>query len=121
MSLQRKAQIRFGNGTGNNLQGSSAPIVSGAFQRLIPRFGLTTRQCGSMAEFGSSPMSNATNYLANDKLRREPEVLDADMTKSDLVDTLRRLKFNDEYCQLWIDRPVRDFLVSVMTATMRRK
>jgi hypothetical protein len=74
-----------------------------------------------MAEFGSSPMSNATNYLANDKLRREPEVLDADMTKSDLVDTLRRLKFNDEYCQLWIDRPVRDFLVSVMTATMRRK
>jgi hypothetical protein len=65
-------------------------------------------------------MSNATNYLANDKLRREPEVLDADMTKSDLVDTLRRLKFNDQFGLVQLDRAVRDFLVAALTDTRRK-
>jgi hypothetical protein len=63
---------------------------------------------------------NATNYDASSKIRSEPEVLDADMIRADLVDTLRRLKFSDEYCLVWIDRPVRDYLVAALTDTRRK-
>jgi hypothetical protein len=47
-------------------------------------------------------------------------VLDADMTKSDLVDTLRRLKFNDQFGLVQLDRAVRDFLVAALTDTRRK-
>ena len=42
----------------------------------------------------------------------EREVLDADMSRSDLVDELRRHKFEEQYCALWLDRSVRDFLIA---------
>jgi len=45
----------------------------------------------------------------------EREVLDADMSRSDLVDVLRRLKFEEQYCTLWLDRPVRDYLIAMLT------
>jgi hypothetical protein len=45
----------------------------------------------------------------------EREVLDADMSRSDLVDVLRRLKFEEQYCTLWLDRPVRDYLIVMLT------
>ena len=50
----------------------------------------------------------------------QTEVLDADMTPADIVDTLRRLKFEDEFRLIGVDAAVRDFLVSAVTA-MRRK
>ena len=42
-------------------------------------------------------------------------MLDADMSRSDLVDVLRRLKFEEQYCTLWLDRPVRDYLIAMLT------
>jgi hypothetical protein len=49
----------------------------------------------------------------------EREVLDADMSRSDLVDVLRRLKFEEQYCTLWLDRPVRDYLITMLTTHRR--
>jgi len=46
--------------------------------------------------------------------------LDADMRPSDLVDVLRRLKFDERYCSVWLDRPVRDFLIAALTDTRRK-
>ena len=54
------------------------------------------------------------------KLHSEPELLDADMTKADLVDVLRRLKFEEHYCALWLDRPARDFLITALTESRRK-
>ena len=39
--------------------------------------------------------------------------LDESMTRSDLVEALRRLKFEERYCTVWIDQPVRDFQIAV--------
>jgi hypothetical protein len=39
-------------------------------------------------------------YLAG-KLRSEPEILDEDMSRSDLVDVLRRLKFETRCAIIW--------------------
>jgi len=64
-------------------------------------------------------MSNAINYIASS--RTEPvEVLDEDMRPSDLVDVLRRLKFDEPYCVVWLDRPVRDFLITALTDSRRK-
>ena len=64
-------------------------------------------------------MSNAINYIASS--RTEPvEVLDEDMRPSDLVDVLRRLKFDEPYCVVWLDRPVRDFLIAALTDSHRK-
>jgi hypothetical protein len=65
-------------------------------------------------------MANATNYIVGNKLRNEPEVLDADMRPSDIFDTLRRLKFNDQFGLVQLDRAVRDFLVAALTDTRRK-
>ena len=62
---------------------------------------------------------NSTDYLAS-KIRNEPEVLDAGMTRADLVDVLRQLKFEEQFCSLWLDRPVRDFLIAALTDTRRK-
>ena len=42
------------------------------------------------------------------------------MTPADIVDTLKRLKFEDEFRLIGVDAAVRDYLVSAVTA-MRRK
>ena len=63
---------------------------------------------------------NSTDYLAS-KIRNEPEVLDAGMTRADLVDVLKRLLFDvDEHCAIWLDRSVRDFLVTALTNAHRK-
>jgi len=63
---------------------------------------------------------NSTDYLAS-KIRNEPEVLDAGMTRADLVDVLKRLRFDvDEHCAIWLDRSVRDFLVTTLTNAHRK-
>jgi hypothetical protein len=49
----------------------------------------------------------------------ELEVLDGDLTRSDLVTVLRQLKFDEHYCLIGLDRPVRDYLVAALDA--RRK
>ena len=54
------------------------------------------------------------------KLRSEPEVLDQDMSRCDLVDVLRRLRFEEQYCVVWLDRPVRDFLIAALTDSRRK-
>ena len=55
-------------------------------------------------------MVNSTDYLTS-KIRNEPATLDTDMTRADLVDVLKRLRFDvDERCVIWLDRSVRDFL-----------
>jgi hypothetical protein len=50
----------------------------------------------------------------------QTEVLDADMTPADIVDTLKRLKFEDEFRLIGVDSTVRDFLVSAVTALRRQ-
>jgi hypothetical protein len=65
-------------------------------------------------------MTKADKLHLTGRLSSEPELLDADMTKSDLVDVLRRLKFEEQYCTLWLDRPVRDFLIAALTDSHRR-
>jgi len=42
------------------------------------------------------------------------------MRPSDLVDVLRRLKFDEPYCVVWLDRPVRDFLITALTDSRRK-
>ena len=63
---------------------------------------------------------NSTDYLAS-KIRNEPEVLDAGMTRADLVDVLKRLRFDvNDQCAIWLDRSVRDFLVTALTNAPRK-
>jgi hypothetical protein len=69
-------------------------------------------------------VANDTDYFTSN-IRNEPEVLDADMTKSDLVDVLRRLKFDIDhhhhrYSTIWLNRPVRDFLITALTDSRRK-
>jgi hypothetical protein len=42
---------------------------------------------------------------AYDRIRTEPEVLDADMTPADIAAILKRLKFYDRHCLIGLDRP----------------
>jgi hypothetical protein len=65
-------------------------------------------------------MTKRDQLCQTGKLRSEPEVLDADMRPGDLVDVLRRLKFDEPYCALWLDRPVRDFLIAALTDSHRK-
>jgi hypothetical protein len=46
--------------------------------------------------------------------------LEINMSPTDIVDTLKRLKFEDQFRLIEVDAAVRDFLVSAVTA-MRRK
>lgn len=49
-------------------------------------------------------------------LREPPPELDADMRPDDLVDELRRLKFDREFNSIKIDEQVRDYLVASLSA-----
>jgi hypothetical protein len=60
---------------------------------------------------------NSTNYLASNKMRDTPEVLDQDMTAADIIAILERLRFEQQFQPVWLDKSVRDFLVS----SLRRK
>jgi hypothetical protein len=62
-------------------------------------------------------MPNATNYVGDSKLRDAPERLDADMTAADIIAILERLRFEQQFAPVWLDKSVRDFLVS----SLRRK
>jgi len=46
----------------------------------------------------------------------EPEALDQDMTPTDLVDILTRLRFRNGKAVVKVDHAVRDYLVSAVTA-----
>jgi hypothetical protein len=66
-------------------------------------------------------MTKRDRLLYAGKLRTEPEVvLDADMSRRDLVDVLRGLRFAESFCVVWLDRPVRDFLIAALTDSRRR-
>jgi hypothetical protein len=54
------------------------------------------------------------------RLHSVSEVLDQDMSRADLVIVLRGLKFEEAYCALWLDRPVRDFLIAALTDSRRK-
>jgi hypothetical protein len=62
-------------------------------------------------------MNAAPNFVTRQPV---PDVLDADMTRADLVDVLRHLRFEEPYCALWLDAPVRDFLVTALTDSRRK-
>jgi hypothetical protein len=51
----------------------------------------------------------------NYSLKDPTEVLDADMTRADIVAILKCLKFYDRHCLIGLDRPVRDYLISMLT------
>jgi hypothetical protein len=65
-------------------------------------------------------MSSSTDYfVSRKKPRASPEVLDADMTRGDIVDTLKRLRFDHGlHCTVTLDSAVRDYLVAALA---RRK
>jgi len=55
-------------------------------------------------------------------IREAPLELDADMRADDIVTELQRLKFNgDEFKAIRVDRDVRDFLVSTLSARQPRR
>jgi hypothetical protein len=75
-----------------------------------------------MTQFGefAPATTNATDYFIKKRRDTEPELLDADMRPSDIVDTLRRLKFNDEFGLVELDRAERDYLIAALTDTRRK-
>jgi hypothetical protein len=64
-------------------------------------------------------MTKTDDFFQKRWRNAEREVLDADMSRSDLVDVLRRLKFEEQYCTLWLDRLVRDYLITMLTTHRR--
>jgi len=57
--------------------------------------------------------------LLLDSRIRKPERLDETMTRSDIID--KRLRFDvDDQCAIWLDRSVRDFLVTALTNAHRK-
>ena len=66
-------------------------------------------------------MTNATDYFVQRRRNAETaETLDEDMRPSDIVEVLRRLKFNDEFGLIQLDRAVRDYLIAALTDTRRK-
>ena len=47
-------------------------------------------------------MSKRDQLLHSGRLNSEPQVLDADMRPSDLVEVLRGLRFEEQFCALWL-------------------
>ena len=45
-----------------------------------------------------------------------PDFLDADCTGRDIIDTLKRLKFENGQAVVQLDRPARDYLVTSVAA-----
>ena len=66
------------------------------------------------ANIAKLPAAMRETYSRKD----QTEVLDADMTPADIIDTLKRLKFEDYL--IGVDAVMRGFLVSAVSA-MRRK
>jgi hypothetical protein len=64
------------------------------------------------------PMTAATGLTARDR-SSSFDVLDADMTPADIVETLEQMKFRvaDQFRTVRLDEQVRDFIV----AALRRK
>ena len=65
-------------------------------------------------------MTKRDRHLHAGKLHGDPEVLDADIRPSDLVEVLRRLKFEEQFCVLWLDKPVCEFLITALTNSRRK-
>jgi len=57
---------------------------------------------------------------AYDRIRTEPEVLDADMTPGDIADALKRLRFTSYTLTIKLDKDVRDYLVRAVTRQAER-
>jgi hypothetical protein len=53
--------------------------------------------------------------------KNEPEILDADMTPHDVIEALKRLRFQDGCCAIWIDNQIRDYLVTAVSALRQKK
>ena len=63
---------------------------------------------------------NSTDYSLDSRIRK-PERLDETMTRSDIIDVLKRLRFDvDDQCVIGLDRSVRDFLVTALTNAHRK-
>jgi hypothetical protein len=61
--------------------------------------------------------ANISDYSAH----KEPEILDADMTPRDVIEALKRLRFQDGSCAIWIDSQIRDYLVTAVSAFRQKK
>jgi hypothetical protein len=58
---------------------------------------------------------NNSDYLATAAARNEPEILDQDMTRDDIVEVLAYLKFErDATCTIQIDPGLRDYLLGAL-------
>jgi hypothetical protein len=69
-----------------------------------------------------STMTHAAHrHVASlDRIRTEPQTLDADMTPADIADTLKRLHFTGGTLTIKLDKDVRDFLVAAVTRQAER-
>jgi hypothetical protein len=56
--------------------------------------------------------ANTSDY----SVHKEPEILDADMTPRDVIEALKRLRFKDGSCAISIDKQIRDYLVTAVSA-----
>ena len=61
--------------------------------------------------------ANASKYSAH----KEPEIFDADMTPRDVIEALKRLRFQDGWCAIWIDKQIRDYLVTPVSLRRKRR
>jgi hypothetical protein len=58
---------------------------------------------------------------ALDRIRAEPEALNADMTPADICDVLKRLHFSVPLVTIKLDKDVRDYLVRAVTRQGERQ
>ena len=73
-----------------------------------------------MRRIREAALVNSTDYSLDSRIRK-PERLDETMTRSDIIDVLKRLRFDvDDQCAIWLDRSVRDFLVTALTNAHRK-
>jgi hypothetical protein len=62
--------------------------------------------------------ANTSDYSVG---KNEPEILDADMTPRDVIETLKRLRFKDGSCAISIDKQIRDYLVTAVSALRQKR
>ena len=66
---------------------------------------------------GDSMSANTSDYFVR---KNEPQILDANMTPRDVIEALKRLRFQDGSCAIWVDKQIRDYLVTAVSTLCRK-
>jgi hypothetical protein len=69
----------------------------------------------------AQPEGKAMGVTSDYSAHNEPEILDADMTPRDVIEALSRLRFQHGSCAISIDKQIRDYLVTAVSALRPKK